>query len=206
MKQPQWPELPEPTNDLVLGADNGYSASLVFLTPFGAIHHIEPYPNDAKRLVQLLSHFKPVYAAIEEVFMAPGFKGVASSNFIIMGRYMQAFEQLDIPYETVRAVTWRKVLGIKAKGRDAQKAAAIAYASTHFSPEDYHKLHSTYKRIVDHHRQEFFEPDNNKCESALIALYALHTNTGKVIEPYKAPEADLIDNLNIYNTGALTND
>lgn len=165
-----------PTNEIqtVLGADNGKSGSLVFLDiQTSQIHHIEPYPNDAKRLNYLIQYFKPKYAAIEEVFMAPGFKGVASSNFIIMGRYMQVFEELDIPYETVRAVSWRKRLGIKAKGRDAQKEAAISYASTHFSNDSYQKLFSTYKVIENHKRVEKTSPDNNKCESALIALYAL---------------------------------
>lgn len=203
MKQQTWPELPETIDNLILSADNGYSASLVFLTHSGTIHYIESYPNDAKRLMQLLLHFKPEYAAIEEVFMAPGFKGVASSNFIIMGRYMQAFEQLDIPYETVRAVTWRKVLGIKAKGRDAQKAAAIAYAQQHFSPEDFQKLHSTYKKIIDHHKVPITEPDNNKCESALIGLYALKSKFNIDVQPYESP-AELIDTLNIYNDRRLT--
>lgn len=172
MSEHEWPELPKPI-PVCLGADNGYSGHLVFLDIVtGKIHYTEPYPNNAKRLHNLVHYFKPVYAVIEAVFMAPGFRGVASSNFEIMGRYMQVFEHLHIPYDTARATTWRAYLGIKAKGREAQKAAAIQYASTHFSPEDFQKLHSTYRKIVDHHKQTFTEPDNNKCESALIALYA----------------------------------
>ena len=174
-KKQEWPELPDFTGPLIFGSDNGYSASLVFLDLTGHIIHIESYPDDAKRFYQLIEHFKPVYAATEEVFMAPGFKGVASSNFIILGRYKQVFEMLDIPYETVRAVSWRAKLGIKAKGRDNQKQAAIDYSATHFSEEDYQKLWTKYNKLnkETHHKEEHFDPDNNKCESALIALYAL---------------------------------
>ena len=174
-KKQEWPELLDYSTPLIIGADNGKSGFLVFMNTDRHIIHIEQYPNDAKRLYQLIEYFKPVYAAIEEVFMAPGFKGVASSNFEIMGRYKQVFEMLDIPYETVRAVSWRAKLGIKAKGRDNQKQAAIDYSATHFSKEDYQKLWTKYNKLnkETHHKEEHFDPDNNKCESALIALYAL---------------------------------
>ena len=153
--------------------DNGKSGFLVFLASDTAkIIHIEQYPDNAKRLHQLISYFKPAYAAIEAVFMAPGFKGVASSNFEIMGRYMQTFELLDIPYEAIRAKTWRSRLGIKAKGREACKQAAIETCKTLFE-KDFDKLLSEWSHIVGHHRVRELIPDNNKCESALIAYYAL---------------------------------
>ena len=169
-----WQDIPLlPDVPIIMGADNGKTGFLVFLASDNAeIIHIEQYPDDAKRLHQLISYFKPAYATIEAVFMAPGFKGVASSNFEIMGRYMQTFELLDIPYETARAKTWRAHLGIKAKGREACKQAAIETCKTLFE-KDYGKLHSDWSHIVDHHRVIELVPDNNKCESALIAYYAL---------------------------------
>ena len=156
------------------GSDNGFSGSVVLLEPTTMkLVHIEPYPN-AKRMYQLIEDFRPMYAAIEQVFMAPGFRGVASSNFEIMGRYMQMFELLDVPYETVRAVSWRAKLGIKAKGRPAQKAASIAKAKELFSPEEFDRLCTDYTRIDKTLHKKVTErwPDDNKCESALIAYYA----------------------------------
>lgn len=175
MTEKQWPELLECSKPIVCGSDNGKSGFLVFLSLDAQIIHIEQYPNDAKRLHQLLSHFKPVYFATEQPFNAGGFKHVVDTNFEILGRYKQVLELLDLPYETIRAVSWRAKLGIKAKGRENQKQAAIEYASTHFSNADYQKLHTTYKKInKETHRKEVLcDPDNNKCESALIALYAL---------------------------------
>ena len=152
----------------------GFSGSVVLLEPTTMkLVHIEPYPN-AKRMYQLIEDFRPMYAAIEQVFMAPGFRGVASSNFEIMGRYMQMFELLDVPYETVRAVSWRAKLGIKAKGRPAQKAASIAKAKELFSPEEFNRLCTDYTRIDKtlHKRVTERWPDDNKCESALIGVYS----------------------------------
>jgi len=166
---PLLPDVP-----VIFGSDNGLSSSLVFLASDTAeIIHIESYPRDAKRLYQLLSYFKPVYAATEEVFMSPGFKGVASTDYQIMGRYSQCFEMLDIPYEFIRAVSWRPKLGIKGKGRDLLKQLAIEKAKELFSEKDYQKLHWTHNVIRDHKRVQVTEPDNNMCESALIAYYAL---------------------------------
>ena len=176
-----WTKLPIIKNTCVMGADNGKSGFLVFLNLSGDIVHIEQYPNDAKRLYDLINHFRPTYATIESVFMAAGFKSVASTNFEIMGRYMQTFELLDIPYEATRAVSWRNKLNLKAKGRENQKLAAIEYASKIFSKKDYNKLMTKYNRInkQTHHKEEFIEPDNNKCESALIAYYTLQKYLGK---------------------------
>lgn len=158
---------------VVWGSDNGLSGSVVLLDiNDGHIVHIEPYPN-AKRMYQLIKDFQPLQATIEQVFMAPGFRGVASSNFEIMGRYMQLFELLDVPYDTVRAVSWRAKLGIKAKGRPAQKAASIAKSKELFSEKDFDKLNSNYTRLDKELHKRVTErwPDDNKCESALIAYY-----------------------------------
>lgn len=161
---------------VLLSADNGFSGSVVLIEP-STLHivHIELYPS-AKRLYQVLVDFRPINATIEQVFMAPGFRGVASSNFEIMGRYMQTFELLDIPYETVRAVSWRKTLGIKAKGRPAQKAASIERAKELFSAEDFDKLCTNYTRIDKTLHKKVTErwPDDNKCESALIGVHAAY--------------------------------
>ena len=166
---PLLPDVP-----ICAGSDNGKSGSIVFLASDTAeIVHIEQYPQSAKRLYQLFNYFKPVYAATEEVFMSPGFKGVASTDYQIMGRYSQCFEMLDIPYEFIRAVSWRPKLGIKAKGRDALKLAAIEKAKELFSEEDYQKLHWTHRVRRNGHLETIIEPDNNMCESALIAYYAL---------------------------------
>lgn len=154
--------------------DNGKSGWLVFLDiETASIVHIEQYPNDAKRLYELFSTFKPVYAVSEEVFMSSGFKGVASTDYQIMGRYSQCFEMLDIPYHFIRAVSWRPKVGIKGKGRDQLKQLAIQKAKELFSEEDYRKLHWTHRVRRDGHLVEITEPDNNMCESALIAYYAL---------------------------------
>ena len=170
-----WQSLPKIKDKCVLGADNGKSGFLVFLNLSGDIIYIEQFPDNAKRLYELVNHFKPVYATIEAVFMAAGFKSVASTNFEIMGRYKQVLEMLNISYEATRAVSWRKKLNIKAKGRENQKLAAIQQASKIFSDEDYKKLWTRYNKInkQTHHKEEIFEPDNNKCESALIAYYSL---------------------------------
>lgn len=163
--------------EYILGADNGKTGFLVFLeADTGKVAHMTWYPNgDAKELYRLIETYKPVYAVIEQVFMAPGFKGVASSNFEIMGRYMQCFEMLDIPYDCVRAMTWRSRLGIKAKGRPAQKAASIAKA-TELYPEEEHKLfYSEIKKIENHKKVTYNVPDDNKAESMLIAYYARKT-------------------------------
>lgn len=157
---------------VICGSDNGKSGSMVFLDiDSGKIVHIENYP-DAKRMYKLLTDFRPKYAVIEQVFMAAGFKNVASTNFEIMGRYKQLFELLDIPYDAVRAVSWRKALNIKAKGRPAQKAASIVKAQELFN-KDFDCLCTDYGHIKDHKRVIEREPDDNKCESALIAYYAL---------------------------------
>lgn len=159
---------------VIWGSDNGFSGSVVLIEPKTMqLIHIEPYPN-AKRMCQLIKDFQPMYAAIEQVFMAPGFRGVASSNFEIMGRYMQMFELLDIPYETVRAVSWRAKLGIKAKGRPAQKAASIEKAKEIFPEKDFDRLRTDYTHIDKELHKRVTErwPDDNKCESALIGVYA----------------------------------
>lgn len=159
----------------VLGADNGYSGSLVFVNiDTGKIAHVEQYPRwNAKRLYGLIEAFRPAYACTEEVFMSRGFKGVASNDFQVMGRYSQCFEMLDIPYHFVRAVSWRPVVGVKAKGRDNLKEAAIARCREIFDDAEWEMLQWTHRVIRDHKRVEVTEPDNNKCESALIAIYAL---------------------------------
>lgn len=188
------------TNNLrqcVVGSDNGYSGHLVFLdTTDGHIVHIEQFPRDnAKRLYELLEEYRPIYAITEQPFMGPGFRGVASSNFEILGRYKQTFELLDIPYDTLRATSWRKELNIKATAthnelgepiskRDSNKFAAISYAREHFTEEDFHKLETEEGYIEDHHRKVRIVPDDNKVESACIALYALkyyreHNNYAK---------------------------
>ena len=157
-----------------IGCDNGWSGHIVVLNPNTMqLVHIEPFP-DAKRLYQVFEEFTPLYTVIEQVFMAPGFKGVASSNFEIMGRYKQVFEMLNLEYDCVRAVSWRAKLGIKAKGRPAQKAASIAKAKELFSPEEFDRLCTDYTRIDKTLHKKVTErwPDDNKCESALIAYYA----------------------------------
>lgn len=157
-----------------LGTDNGKSGFLVFLNvEDNSIAYIEQYPDDAKKLYDLILTFKPEFAVSEEVFMASGFKSVASTNFQIMGRYAQCFEMLDIPYEFKRAVSWRPKVGIKGKGREQLKEKAIQKAKELFSEEDFKKLTTTRRIRVDGHLQPITEPDNNKCESALIAYYAL---------------------------------
>lgn len=171
-----YPDLPYIVSpvQVVAGSDNGKSGSIVFLrTDTAEIVHIESYSNDAKRLYRLFEHFKPVYACSEEVFMSPGFRGVASTDYQIMGRYSQVFEMLDIPYHFVRAKSWRPKLGIKGKGRDFLKQAALDKAKELFSEEDYKKLHWTHRVRKDGKLVWISEPDNNMCESALIAYYAL---------------------------------
>lgn len=160
-------------NRVVIGCDNGYSGHIVALDiDDGHIVHIEPYPN-SKRLYTVFKAFEPLQTTIEEVFMASGFRGVASSNFKIMGHYEQVFEMLDLPYNEVRAVSWRAKLGIKAKGRPAQKAASIAKAKELFSEKDFDKLCTDYTHIDKELHKRVTErwPDDNKCESALIAYY-----------------------------------
>jgi hypothetical protein len=169
----------------VLGADNGYTGWVVILdVEDGHIEHMEQYPREnPKRLFEICAQYKPLYAAIEQPFMAAGFKGVAAANFEVLGRYCQTFEYCNIDYETIRAVSWRKVLGIKAtathneKGepiskRDSNKFAAEAYAEEYFSKEDWDKLHVTFNKIIDHKRTPVTTPDDNKVESALLAVYA----------------------------------
>lgn len=161
-------------SNIVLGTDNGKSGSLVFLDiNTGKIAYIEQYPNDAKKLFDLLQTFKPSYAVSEEVFMSPGFKGVASTDYQIMGRYAQCFEMLDIPYEFIRAVSWRPKVGIKGKGRDVLKQKAIEKVQELFSSEDCEKLKTTRRMRKDGHLVPVTYMDDNKCESALIAYYAL---------------------------------
>lgn len=172
---------------VVMGADNGYSGYLVFLDVETAkIVHIEQYPRDnAHRLYFLLSMYNPQYAVVEQPFMAGGFRGVASSNFEILGRYKQCFELLDIKYDTVRATSWRKVLKIKAtathneKGeqissRDSNKFAAIDFAKEIFA-EQFNLLECEEGHIVNHKRVKSIVPDDNKVESACIAYYTLQT-------------------------------
>lgn len=154
----------------------GFSGYIVFLdTNTGRIIHIENFPRNAKRLYEIFDIYKPVYTVVEEVFMSAGFKHVASTNYEIAGRYKQVLDMLDLKYDFARAVTWRKKLNIKAKGRDAQKAASIEKASEIFSKEDFEALHTEFGRIdkVLHKRVKETLPDDNKCESALIAYYAL---------------------------------
>lgn len=168
---------------IVVGSDNGLTGSTVFLdTETKKIVHIENCSTNAKRLYELLQTYKPVYAATEEVFMSPGFRGVASVGFQVMGRYMQTFELLDIPYETIRAVSWRAALGIKAKGRDNQKEAAIVRCMDMFDLEDQEKLKTPWRHLVNRHYVTEIVFDNNKCESALIAYYALCAYNRKRLE------------------------
>lgn len=163
-----------PNVPIVLGSDNGRSGSMVFLKSDDAsILHIESYPNDAKRLYELIDYFKPVYAVSEEIFMSSGFRGVASTDYQIMGRYSQVFEMLDVPYDFVRAVSWRPKVGIKGKGREQLKELALAKAKELFTEEDYKKLHWTHRVRQNGKLVWVSEPDNNMCESALIAYYAL---------------------------------
>lgn len=166
---PLIPDIP-----IVAGSDNGKSGSIVFLaTDTAEIVHIESYPESAKRLYQLFNYFKPVYACTEEVFMASGFKNVASTNFQIMGRYAQVFEMLDIPYHFIRAVSWRSKLGIKGKGRELLKQASIDKARELFTEKDFEKLKWTHRIRKDGKLVWVTEEDNNMCESALIAYYTL---------------------------------
>lgn len=166
---PLLPDVP-----ICAGSDNGRSGSIVFLASDTAeIVHIESYPNSAKRLYQLFNYFKPAYAVSEEVFMSPGFRGVASTDFQIMGRYAQVFEMLDIPYDFVRAKSWRPVIGIKGKGRDELKRLAISKAKEIFSEKDFEQLKWTHRVRKDGKLVWVTEEDNNMCESALIAYYAL---------------------------------
>lgn len=165
------------TKQYVLGADNGKTGCLVFLdTDTGKIEEIQWYPNDsAKRLYELIEKYKPVYTVLEKPFMGPGFKNVASTNFEILGRYAQVLDMLDLKYDAIRAVTWRAKLKIKAKGRQQQKEASIQTAAQLFSEEDYMKLHSEWKSINKelHKKEVHCTPNDNMCESALIAYYAL---------------------------------
>lgn len=163
----------------VCGCDNGKTGSIVVLDAADA-HIIEviPYSDcDAKKLYDTFNYYKPEYTVLEECFMSAGFAHVASTNFEILGRYQQVLEMLNLSYNRVRAVSWRAKLKIKAKGRPAQKAAAIKYAEELFSKEDYQKLHTTYRRRDKEQHKLITEvwPDDNKCESALIAYYALLT-------------------------------
>lgn len=155
--------------------DNGFSGYIVILSiPHGSIVHMTQYPRDnAKELYDILERYKPEYAAIEQPFMGRGFAHVSSTNYEIAGRYMQCFEMLDIKYELVRPATWRKQLGIKAKGREEQKKASIDAAQRLFEQADHPLLKSEWRHIVDHKRVSDWVFDDNKCESALIALYAL---------------------------------
>ena len=156
------------------GIDNGKSGFIVLTDPLTMqIVHIEPYPNP-RRLYEVFAEFKPVYTIIEQVFMAPGFKSVASTNFEIMGRYKQVFDMLGLSYDCLRAVSWRSMLKIKAKGRQQQKAASIQTAQELFTPEDFELLKTNYHRR-DKELHKIVEerwPDDNKCESALISYCA----------------------------------
>lgn len=167
---------------IIAGADNGVSASWVFLDfDTEKIYHIEPY--NPKTMYEVFKKYKPKYVVLEEVFMSPGFKSVAHVGFEVLGRTKQVLEMLEIPYDTARAKTWRAYLNIKAKGREQCKEAAIKRCSEVFDDEDYHKLWSEWRHIdkETHKRVSEMIPDNNKCESALIALYALR----KYKETYK---------------------
>lgn len=156
----------------VFGSDNGKSGFLVFLDFNKRIKYIEQY-STGLRLYEILKQYNPVYAVTEQVFMSSGFAHVASTGFTILGRYQQCFELLNIKYEAVRAVSWRKKLDIKAKGRQEQKEAAINYCKEAFHKDDQHLLMSEVSHIVNHKREKTLIYDNNKCESTLISLYAL---------------------------------
>lgn len=178
----------------VVGSDNGYSGWLVFInTETEKIDHIEQYPrDDAKRLYELLKQYNPEFAITEQPFMAAGFRGVATSNFEILGRYKQTFELLDIPYDCVRATSWRSKLGIKAtathneKGepiskRDSNKFAAIDYAREVFKDQfELLECKEGYLDKEEHKRKYRIVPDDNKVESALIAYYALKRHKGEL--------------------------
>lgn len=160
----------------VLGADNGKSGFVVLLdVDTKEIKFVDRCIEDTDKMNDVLDSHNIVYAATEQPFMASGFSHVSSTNFEILGRYKYAFEQYGIDYTVVRPATWRKKLNIKAKGRDAQKAASIEKASELFSKEDFEALHTEFGRIDKelHKRVKELLPDDNKCESALIAYYAL---------------------------------
>lgn len=160
----------------VLGCDNGFSSSIVILNVDTLrIEHMEPYPRDNEvRLDAIVKEFKPVYAATEWPFMSISFAHVASTNFEILGRLKQTFELNNIPYECVRSATWRKRIKMKSvKGRENQKLASIEFAQMLFNKEDQHLLKSTKRKRENGHLVPFEFYDDNKCESALIAYYAL---------------------------------
>lgn len=156
------------------GADNGKSASIVFIDDTST-HIIDVVPYNPKTLYSTFEKYKPTYTSLEEVFMGPGFTSVAHVGFEVLGRYKQVLEMLNLEYETVLARSWRKYIGIKAKGRDECKKAAINLCSELFIEEDYKKLWST-RNIINketHHKESVEYPDDNKCESSLIALYSI---------------------------------
>ena len=160
---------------LICGIDNGYSGFMVFLDiRTKNIHAIESYPrDDQKQLFYIFQKYKPVKVIMEQPFITRGFKGVSSSNYEILGRYSQTLEFLNIPYETVRVSSWRKYLGIKAKGREECKKASIQKCQELFNEKEFIKLHSTKNANINHKRTQVDYVDDNKCESALIAYYAL---------------------------------
>ena len=160
----------------VCGADNGFSGFIVFIdTKTSKIEYIEQYPRDnSKHLYELFNKYKPVYTALEQPFITRGFSHVSSTNYEIFGRYCQVLEMLDLKYESVRASSWRKALGIKAKGREECKKASIEMCKLVFDENDLEKLKTTKNTIENHHRKEITFFDDNKCESALISLYSLN--------------------------------
>ena len=160
--------------NLICGIDNGYSGYMVFIDlKTMSIHALESYPREEqKQLFYIFQKYKPIKVIMEQPFITTGFKGVSSSNYEILGRYSQTLEFLNIPYETVRVSTWRKYLGIKAKGREENKKASIQKAQELFNEKDFLKLHSTKNTNINHKRVPVDYVDDNKCESALIAYYA----------------------------------
>lgn len=160
---------------LIAGIDNGYSGFMVFIdVKTFSICAIESYPREKQTdLFYIFQKYKPIKVIMEQPFITTGFKGVSSSNYEILGRYSQTLEFLNIPYETVRVSTWRKYLGIKAKGREENKKASIQKCKELFNEKDYLKLHTTKNTIINHKRVPTDYIDDNKCESALIAYYAV---------------------------------
>lgn len=160
----------------VCGADNGFSGFIVFIDiKTSKIEYIEQYPRDnAKHLYELFEKYKPIYTSLERPFITRGFSHVSSTNYEIFGRYCQVLEMLDLKYEPVKAATWRKALGIKAKGREESKKASIEMCKLVFDKNDLEKLKTTKNVIENRHRVKMTFLDDNRCESALISLYSLN--------------------------------